>query len=83
VFKRLDFLIKLVEGSDMVMDGLLRLIFEGNQLLEDVALTQHGYVSKVRFKSQPYVAGRIAVPDQLKFGLENGGNKDAHSVAVC
>ena len=80
--KGLDFLVKPVKGSDVIMDRLLWLIFQRNKLLECVALTQHGDVSKIGFESRPYIAGRIAVPDQLEFGLDDGGNEDAHSVAV-
>jgi hypothetical protein len=82
VIKRLDLLIKLVKSGDVVVNCLLWLVFQRNQLLEGVALTQHRNVSKIKFEDAPDIAGRFAVPNQLKFGFEYGGNKDTHGVAV-
>jgi hypothetical protein len=82
VVKRLDFLIKLVKSSDVVVDCFLWLVFQRNQLLEGVALTQHRDVSKIGFESGPNIVSRFTVPDQLEFGFDNGGNKDSHGVTV-
>src|SRR5437667_4565590 len=82
VFKCLDLLIKLVEGSDVVMDSLLWLIFERNQLFKSVALMQHRNVPKIGFESCPHIASHFAVPDQLEFGFDNGRDKDSHGIMV-
>ena len=80
--KRLDLLIELVECSDMIMDRFLWLIFQRNQLFKCIALTQHRNVPKIRFESSPDIARRFTVPNQLKFGFDNGRDKDSHGVAV-
>ena len=80
--KRLDFLIKLVKSSDVVVNHFLWLIFQRNQLLEGVALAQHGNVPKIGFEGCPYIASRFAVPDQLEFWFNDGGNKDSHGVTI-
>ena len=82
MLKRLDFLIKLVEGGDVVVNRFFGLIFEGYQLLEGVALTQHRNILKIRLKGTPDIACRFAIPDQLEFGFNNGGYEDTHGIAV-
>ena len=74
--KRLDLLIKLVKSSDVIVDCFLWLVFQRNQLFEGVALTQHGNIPKIGFEDCPEIGGGFAVPDQLKFRFDNGGNKD-------
>ena len=43
---------------------------------------QHRNVPKIGFESCPYITGRFAVPDQLEFGFDNGGNKDTYGITV-
>ena len=66
----------------MVVDRFLWLIFEGYQLLEGVALTQHRDILKIRLKGTPDIACCFTIPDQLEFGFDNGGNEDTHGIAV-
>ena len=82
MIKRLDFLVKPVKGSDVIMDRFLWLIFQRNKLLECVALTQHRNVSKIGFERSSYITDRFAVSDQLKFGFDNGRNKNTHGITI-